>query len=420
MFVGVGASRVRDLFESAKEKAPCIIFIDEMDAIGRTRGRGQVSSGNDERDNTLNQLLVEMDGFDSEEGVVIMGATNRPDVLDSALLRPGRFDRQIAIHKPDQLERAEIFRVHVEDLLLDEAVNLEILARQTPGFAGAEIENVCNEAALLAARKGKAAIQTEDFEQAIDRVIAGLEKSNKLISPEEREVIAYHESGHAVVGWFLERTDPVRKVSIVPRGVSALGYAQHLPEERDLYSKAALMDRMTMALGGRGAEEIVFGDVTTGAQDDLERVTQMAYAMVVDYGMSDRLGPLSYKHAQRGDEGPLLAKPYSDATAEAIDEEVQSLIDEAQSRATALLQEKRSLLDEMADALLREEVLDSDALLELLGTPPRGNSPDETASVQQAGLSTEGSTLATEGPDGSSSESAERGDGPETPEKTAP
>jgi len=420
MFVGVGASRVRDLFESAKEKAPCIIFIDEMDAVGRTRGHGQMGSGSDERDNTLNQLLVEMDGFDSDEGVVIMGATNRPDVLDSALLRPGRFDRQIAIHKPDQLERAEIFRVHVEDLLLDEAVNLEILARQTPGFAGAEIENVCNEAALLAARKGKAAIQTEDFEQAIDRVIAGLEKSNKLISPEEREVIAYHESGHAVVGWFLERTDPVRKVSIVPRGVSALGYAQHLPEERDLYSKAALMDRMTMALGGRGAEEIVFGDVTTGAQDDLERVTQMAYAMVVDYGMSDRLGPLSYKHAQRGDEGPLLAKPYSDATAEAIDEEVQSLIDEAQSRATALLQEKRSLLDEMADALLREEVLDSDALLELLGTPPRGNSPDETASVQQAGPSTEGSTLAAEGPDGSSSESAERGDGPETPEKTAP
>jgi cell division protease FtsH len=263
----------------------------------------------------------------------------------------------------------------------------------------------------------------EDFEQAIDRVIAGLEKSNTLISPEEREIIAYHESGHAVVGWFLEHTDPVRKVSIVPRGVSALGYAQHLPEERDLYSKAALMDRMTMALGGRGAEEIVFGDVTTGAQDDLERVTKMAYAMVVDYGMSDRIGPLSYKHAQRGDEGPLLDKPYSDATAEAIDEEVQAIVDEARSRTRALLQEKRHLLDEMADRLLEEEVLDSDALLELLGTPPRGTYLDETeepASPRQAGPSNDGDALAAEGRDGSSSESAERGDGSETPEKTVP
>ena len=373
MFVGVGASRVRDLFESAKEKAPCIIFIDEMDAVGRTRGRGQGGSGNDERDNTLNQLLVEMDGFDSDEGVIIMGATNRPDVLDSALLRPGRFDRQIAIHKPDRRERAEIFRVHVQDLLLDEAVDLGVLSRQTPGFAGAEIANVCNEAALLAARNGKAAIQMEDFEQALDRVIAGLEKSNKLISPEEREVIAHHESGHAIVGWFLEHTDPVVKVSIVPRGVSALGYAQHLPEERDLYSKAALLDRMTMALGGRAAEEIVFGEVTTGAQDDLQRVTKMAYAMVTDYGMSERLGPLSYDRSGGG-KAPVLGKPYSDATAEAIDEEVQAIVDEARSRATALLQDKRSLLDEMAERLLAEEVLDSDALVELLGERPHGPS----------------------------------------------
>ncbi len=374
MFVGVGASRVRDLFESAKEKAPCIVFIDEMDAIGRTRGRGQAGSGNDERDNTLNQLLVEMDGFDSDEGVVIMGATNRPDVLDSALLRPGRFDRQIAIHKPDRLDRAEIFRVHAQNLLLDETVNLDVLARQTPGFAGAEIANVCNEAALLAARKGKSAIQMEDFEQAIDRVIAGLEKSNKLISPEEREVIAHHESGHAIVGWFLEHTDPVVKVSIVPRGVSALGYAQHLPEERDLHSKEALLDRMTMALGGRVAEEIVFGSVTTGAQNDLERVTKMAYAMVVDYGMSDRIGPLSYNRSGRNDETPLLGKPYSDATAEAIDEEVKAIVDEVRSRATELLREKRSLLDDMAHALLKEEVLDSEALVELLGERPHGPS----------------------------------------------
>ena len=370
MFVGVGASRVRDLFESAKEKAPCIIFIDEMDAIGRTRGRGQAGSGTGERDNTLNQLLVEMDGFDSDEGVVIMGATNRPDVLDSALLRPGRFDRQIAIHKPDRLDRAEIFRVHVQDLLLDETVNLDVLARQTPGFAGAEIANVCNEAALLAARTGKSAIQMEDFEQALDRVIAGLEKSNKLVSPEEREVIAHHESGHAIVGWFLEHTDPVVKVSIVPRGVSALGHAQHLPEERDLYSKEALMDRMTMTLGGRVAEEVVFERVTTGAQDDLERVTEMAYAMVVDYGMSDRIGSLSYNRSGRRDDPPLLGKPYSDATAEAIDEEVRAIVDEARSRATELLREKRSLLDDMAQALLKEEVLNSDALVELLGKRP--------------------------------------------------
>jgi len=420
MFVGVGASRVRDLFEKAKQKAPCIIFIDEMDAIGRTRGQGQVSSGTDERDNTLNQLLVEMDGFDSDEGVVIMGATNRPDVLDAALLRPGRFDRQIAIHKPDRRERTDIFRVHAQDLLLDNSVDLERLARQTPGFAGAEIENICNEAALLAARKGKPAIQMADFEQAIDRVIAGLEKSNKLISPEEREVIAHHESGHAIVGWFLEHTDPVVKVSIVPRGVSALGYAQHLPEERDLYSKAALMDQMTMALGGRVAEEIVFGEVTTGARDDLERVTNMAYAMVVDYGMSDRIGALSYNQSGRGEETSLLGKPYSDATAEAIDEEVQAVVDEARSRATTLLQDKRALLDKMAEVLLEEEVLDSDALVNLLGEPPHGTYVDGNRTSSHAGGTPSDGARAAENGDGSSSESATADDSTETPEKTAP
>jgi len=371
MFVGVGASRVRELFERAKERAPCIIFIDEVDAIGRTRG-GRGAAGAGERDNTLNQLLVEMDGFDSDEGVVIMAATNRPDVLDSALLRPGRFDRQIAIHKPDRLDRAEIFRVHVQNLRLDETVDVDVLARQTPGFAGAEIANVCNEAALLAARKGKTAIQMDDFEQATDRVIAGLEKSNKLISPEERRVIAHHESGHAIVGWFLEHTDPVVKVSIVPRGLSALGYAQHLPEERDLYSREALMDRMTMALGGRVAEELVFGRGTTGAQDDLERVTKMAYAMVVDYGMSDRIGPLSYNQSARPDDEPLLGKPYSEAMAEAVDEEVTALVTEARTRATELLREKRPLLDDMAEQLLEREVLDADALVALLGEPPHG------------------------------------------------
>jgi len=422
MFVGVGASRVRDLFERAKEKAPCIIFIDEMDAIGRTRGQGRMGGGNDERDNTLNQLLVEMDGFDSDEGVVIMGATNRPDVLDSALLRPGRFDRQIAIHKPDRLDRAKIFQVHVQGLLLDDTVDLDLLARQTPGFAGAEIANVCNEAALLAARSGKEAVQMANFERAIDRVIAGLEKSNKLISPEEREVIAHHESGHAVVGWFLEHTDPVVKVSIVPRGVSALGYAQHLPEERDLYSKSALMDRMTMALGGRVAETIVFGQVTTGAKDDLRRVTNTAQAMVVEHGMSDRLGPLSYSASARGDDAPWMGKPYSDATAQAIDEEVRALVEEARSRAANVLREKRELLSSMAEALLENEVLEREALVELLGTPPH----ESGAAVQNRGVPSVGATAPTQEyvssedgtSDGSSSESDLRSNEPETPPKS--
>jgi cell division protease FtsH len=371
MFVGVGASRVRDLFETAKERAPCIIFIDEMDAIGRSRGQNNRVGGNDERENTLNQLLAEMDGFDSDEGVIIMAATNRPDVLDTALLRPGRFDRQILIDKPDRTAREDIFRVHVENLLLSDDVKLEILAGQTPGFAGAEIANVCNEAALLAARKDKDQVQMADFEQAIDRVIAGLEKKNKIISPGERKVIAYHESGHAIVGWFLEHTDPVVKVSIVPRGLSALGYAQHLPEERYLYSTEALMDRMTMALGGRVAEAHVFDRVTTGAQNDLERVTKTAYAMVADYGMSDRIGTLSFDLAP-DDDTPQFEKPYSEATAQAIDEEVKALVDEARDRAVSLLREKRAELDEMADALLEKEVLGPEALLDILGERPHG------------------------------------------------
>jgi cell division protease FtsH len=372
MFVGVGASRVRDLFKSAKEKAPCIIFIDEIDAIGRSRGRNNMTGGNDERENTLNQLLAEMDGFNSDEGVIIMAATNRPDVLDDALLRPGRFDRQILVEKPDRVARKQIFDVHVRNLLLGEDVELEILAGQTPGFAGAEIANVCNEAALLAARKDKEAIAMEDFEQAIDRVIAGLEKKNKIISPEERKVIAYHESGHAIVGWFLEHTDPVVKVSIVPRGMSALGYAQYLPEERYLYSTEALTDRMTMALGGRVAEQIVFDRITTGAQNDLERITKMAYAMVTDYGMSDRLGNLSFNLSRDDGEAPMFEKPYSDATAQAIDEEVKTIVEGARERAHALLLDKREQLDEMAEALLEHEVLGPDALIDILGERPHG------------------------------------------------
>ncbi|MFT5145034.1 MAG: cell division protease FtsH [Rhodothermales bacterium] len=372
MFVGVGAARVRDLFKQAKEKAPCIIFIDEIDAIGRTRGRGMMMGANDERENTLNQILVEMDGFNTDKGVIIMAATNRPDVLDTALLRPGRFDRQILIDKPDRRERAEIFKVHTRDLILGDNVNLQVLASQTPGFAGAEIANVCNEAALLAARLDKECIEMEDFEKANDRVIAGLEKKNKIISPEERKIVAYHEAGHAITGWFLENTDPVVKVSIVPRGLAALGYAQYLPDERYLYSREALVDRMTMAVGGRVAEEIVFGAISTGAQNDLERITKMAYAMVADYGMSERVGWVSFNLSGNAD-SPVFTKPYSDATALAIDEEVKSIIAEVRVAAKALLLEKRDLLDKMAEVLLQKEILGPRDLVEILGERPHGN-----------------------------------------------
>ncbi len=372
MFVGVGAARVRDLFRQAKEKAPCIIFIDEIDAIGRSRGRGMMMGANDERENTLNQLLVEMDGFNTDKGVIIVAATNRPDVLDSALLRPGRFDRQILIDKPDRRERAEIFKVHTGNLLIADDVSMEVLAGQTPGFAGAEIANVCNEAALLAARSDKESIEMEDFEQAIDRVIAGLEKKNKIISPEERKIVAFHEAGHAITGWFLEYTDPVVKVSIVPRGLAALGYAQYLPEERYLYTKEALLDRMTMAIGGRVAEDIVFGRVSTGAQNDLERITKMAYAMVVDYGMSEKIGYVSFNLSGRDGETPMFNKPYSDDTARVIDEEVKVIIDDIRDRARRLLQEKREQLDQMAESLLQKEVLGPKDLVEILGPRPYG------------------------------------------------
>ena len=375
MFVGVGAARVRDLFKQAKEKAPCIIFIDEIDAIGRTRGRGMVMGGNDERENTLNQLLVEMDGFNSDKGVIIMAATNRPDVLDSALLRPGRFDRQIVIDKPDRHQRAEIFKVHTRALTVSDDVKMDVLASQTPGFAGAEIANVCNEAALIAARTDKDAVEMDDFEAAIDRVIGGLEKKNKLISPEEREIVAYHEAGHAIVGWFLEYTDPVVKVSIVPRGLAALGYAQYLPEERYLYTREALVDRMTMAIGGRVAEEIVFGKISTGAQNDLERITKVAYAMVVDYGMSDRIGNVSFNLSGNND-SPVFVKLYSDHTARMIDEEVKLIIDEVRQRGRELIEQKRDLLNDMASALLEKEVLGPRELVEILGTRPYGEYVD--------------------------------------------
>ena len=372
MFVGVGAARVRDLFRQAQEKAPCIIFIDEIDAIGRTRGKGMMMGANDERENTLNQLLVEMDGFNTDSGVIIMAATNRPDVLDSALMRPGRFDRQILIDKPDRRERAQIFKVHTRNLILAEEVNAEVLASQTPGFAGAEIANVCNEAALLAAREDKDSIEMEDFEKSIDRVIAGLEKKNKLISPDEKKIVAYHEAGHAITGWYLKYTDPVVKVSIIPRGLAALGYAQYLPEERYLYTREALIDRMIMAMGGRVAEEIVFGRISTGAQNDLERITAMAYAMVVDYGMSERIGYISYNLSGRGEQGPMFDKPYSDETARLIDEEVKRIIDEVRKAAREMLEAHREKLEEMAQALLKKEVLGPKDLVELLGERPHG------------------------------------------------
>ena len=371
MFVGVGAARVRDLFRQAKEKAPCIIFIDEIDAIGRSRGRGMMMGANDERENTLNQLLVEMDGFNTDKGVIIMAATNRPDVLDSALLRPGRFDRQVLIDKPDRREREEIFKVHTRGLIVGDDVDHAVLASQTPGFAGAEIANVCNEAALLAARESKKAIEMIDFEKAIDRIIAGLEKRNKIISPEEREIVAFHEAGHAITGWFLENTDPVVKVSIVPRGLAALGYAQYLPEERYLYTKEALVDRMTMAMGGRVAEEIVFGRISTGAQNDLERITKMAYAMVVDYGMSERVGYVSF-NLSGGSDSPVFDKPYSDETARIIDEEVKRIIDEVRLAARTMLESKRDKLDEMARSLLDKEVLGPKDLVRILGKRPFG------------------------------------------------
>lgn len=426
MFVGVGASRVRDLFKNAKESAPCIIFIDEMDAIGRTRGRNSMMGGNDERENTLNQLLVEMDGFDSDAGVIIMAATNRPDVLDSALLRPGRFDRQILVDKPDRRDREQIFEVHTSTLLLGDDVDMTVLAGQTPGFAGAEIANVCNEAALLAARTNKDAIEMEDFEQAIDRVIGGLEKKNKIISPEEREVIAFHESGHAIVGWFLEHTDPVVKVSIVPRGLSALGYAQHLPEERYLYSREALVDRITMMLGGRVAEEIVRGTITTGAQNDLERVTKMAYAMVVDYGMSERVGQVSFNLSNQDDDTPMFDKPYSETTAQIIDEEVKAIIDDARERARQLLTDRRETLDRMAEALLEKEVLDAQALVDILGERPHGEYLAVNGSGKTRAHAGDGSTEeatpdeATTNRNGTSSESANADPSAETHREDAP
>lgn len=368
MFVGVGAARVRDLFRQAKEKAPCIVFIDEIDAIGRHRGRGMAIGANDERENTLNSLLVEMDGFGTDSGVIILAATNRPDVLDTALMRPGRFDRQISIDKPDIKGREQIFRVHVGGLKLAADVDTRKLASQTPGFAGAEIMNVCNEAALIAARYNKESIEMIDFQAAIDRVIGGLEKKSKIISPEEKLIVSYHEAGHAVSGWFLEHVDPLVKVSIVPRGVASLGYAQYLPKEQFLYTTEQLFEEMCMTLGGRVAEDIVFGKISTGALSDLERITKMAYSMVTVYGMNEKIGNVSF-HDSKNTEYQFN-KPYSEATAQTIDEEVRKLVDRAYIVTKELLTEKREQLEIIAQELLRKEIIFQQDLETLIGKRP--------------------------------------------------
>ena len=382
MFVGVGASRVRDLFKQAREKAPCIIFIDEIDAIGRARGKNAMMS-NDERESTLNQMLVEMDGFGTDTGIIVLAATNRPDVLDSALLRPGRFDRQISIDKPDLKGREDIFKVHLKPIKISKTLDIHKLAEQTPGFAGADIANVCNEAALIAARKNKEAVDMQDFQDAVDRVIGGLEKKNKIISPEEKKIIAYHEAGHAICGWFLEHAYPLLKVTIVPRGTAALGYAQYTPKEQYLYNTDQLNDQICMTLGGRASEDIFFGKISTGAQNDLQQITRTAYAMVTVYGMNEKVGNVSFYDPQQEN---AFTKPYSDDTAKLIDYEVRHLIDSAYARTKKLLTDKKEEVEKLANALLEKEVLFQSDVEVLIGKRPfeekKVISTEETAPVE--------------------------------------
>jgi cell division protease FtsH len=364
MFVGVGASRVRDLFRQAKEKAPCIVFIDEIDAVGRARGRNPNMGANDERENTLNQLLTEMDGFGSNSGVIILAATNRADILDKALLRAGRFDRQINVDLPELNDRKEIFVVHLRDIKTDESVDTEFMARQTPGFSGADIANVCNEAALIAARSGKEFVQREDFMNAVDRIVGGLEKKSKITTLEERRSIAIHEAGHATLSWMLEFANPLVKVTIVPRG-KALGAAWYMPEERQITTYQQLQDEMCATLGGRAAEESFLGKISTGAANDLERVTKQAYAMVVYYGMSEKLQNLNYYDSSGQDWG--FSKPYSDDTARLIDEEVKRIINEQYDRAKSILTEYKDQHQSLTDVLLEKEVIYSDDLEKIFG-----------------------------------------------------
>ncbi|XP_062413535.1 AFG3-like protein 2 isoform X2 [Pungitius pungitius] len=412
MFVGVGPARVRDLFVMARKNAPCILFIDEIDAVGRKRGRGNFG-GQSEQENTLNQLLVEMDGFNTATNVVVLAGTNRPDILDPALMRPGRFDRQIYIGHPDIKGRASIFKVHLRPLKLEEDLDKDALARKmaalTPGFSGADIANVCNEAALIAARHLSDAINQKHFEQAIERVIGGLEKKTQVLQPEEKKTVAYHEAGHAVAGWFLEHADPLLKVSIIPRG-KGLGYAQYLPKEQYLYTKEQLLDRMCMTLGGRVSEEIFFGRITTGAQDDLRKVTQSAYAQIVQFGMNEKVGQVSFDLPRQGE--MVLEKPYSEATARLIDTEVRVLISEAHQRTHLLLSDKKPEVEKVALRLLEKEVLDKSDMVELLGKRPFVEKSTYEDFVEGTGGMEEDTTL----PEGLKDWNQERKEKEESPE----
>jgi len=378
MFVGVGASRVRDLFKQAKEKAPCIVFIDEIDAVGRARGRNTGFGGNDERENTLNQLLTEMDGFGTNIGVIILAATNRADVLDRALLRAGRFDRQIHVDLPDLIERGQIFEVHLKPLKLHKDVEVDFLAKQTPGFSGADIANVCNEAALIAARQNKKKVDKQDFHDAVDRIIGGLERKNKIISVLEKKTIAFHEAGHATVSWLLEHANPLLKVTIIPRG-KALGAAWYLPEERQITTTGQLLDELAAALGGRASEEMIFGEISTGALNDLEKITKQAYAMVSYFGMSDKVGNLSF-YDSTGQNEYSFNKPYSEKTAELIDEEVKRLIDESYNKAREVLKKNKKGLTQLAELLLEREVIFSEDVEKVFGKK-RGNITKETQAM---------------------------------------
>lgn len=380
MFVGVGASRVRDLFRQAKEKAPCIVFIDEIDAVGRARGRNANMNSNDERENTLNQLLTEMDGFASNSGVIILAATNRADILDKALLRAGRFDRQIHVDLPDLNERKQIFGVHLRPIKIDESVDPELLARQTPGFSGADIANVCNEAALIAARNGKKFVQKEDFMNAVDRIVGGLENRSKVMTENERRNIAIHEAGHATISWKLEYANPLVKVTIVPRG-KALGAAWYLPEERQITTREQLQDEMCALLGGRAAEELFLGHISTGASNDLERVTKQAYAMVVYFGMSDQMPNLNYYDSTGQEWG--FTKPYSEETARLIDQEVQHLINEQYERAKKILSENAQGHNQLANVLLEREVIYSEDVEHIFGKRPWVSRSEEILESQE-------------------------------------
>jgi AFG3 family protein len=376
MFVGVGASRVRDLFKQAKEKAPCIVFIDEIDAVGRARGRNPNFGANDERENTLNQLLTEMDGFGTNSGVIILAATNRADILDKALLRAGRFDRQISVELPDLKEREAIFKVHLRPIKLEEGFDIAFLAKQTPGFSGADIANVCNEAALIAARRNKETVQKQDFLDAIDRIIGGLEKKNKIISLEEKKTIAYHEAGHATVSWLLEHASPLLKVTIIPRG-KALGAAWYLPEERSISTREHILDELAYALGGRAAEELVIGRISTGALNDLEKVTKQAYAMVAYFGMSDKVGNISfYDSSGQSDYG--FTKPYSENTAELIDSEAKKIVEESYRKAKEVISANIDGLTQLAEQLLEKEVIFSEDLERIFGKRKGDHSRDLT------------------------------------------